>query len=153
MNDHVEIANLIYTYAERIDLGDFDGVGALFEHAVVSAEPGDMEPIRGATAVAEMFKAWTKRYAHDTNPSGFTLHTKHVTTNLQIRLDDQAGTAATRSYFTVLMQTATLPLQPIISGRYHDEFEKADGAWRFTKRHMFSDLLGNLSEHLMLTIG
>lgn len=153
MNDYVAIANLIYTYAERIDLGDFDGVGALFEHAVVSAEPGDMEPIRGAHGVAEMYKAWTKRYPHDTNPSGYTLHTKHVTTNVQIYLDEAATTAKTRSYFTVFMQTETLPLQPIISGRYHDEFEKVGGEWRFTKRHMFSDLFGNLSEHLLLTIG
>ena len=33
-----QIANLIYTYAERIDLGDFDGVGQLFEHAEVTTE-------------------------------------------------------------------------------------------------------------------
>ena len=46
------------------------------------------------------------------------------------------------------MQTDTLPLQPIIAGRYHDEFRKIDGAWCFIRRHMFSDLHGNLSEHL-----
>ena len=33
------IENLLYTYAERIDAGDFDGVAALFEHATVHGVP------------------------------------------------------------------------------------------------------------------
>jgi SnoaL-like domain len=153
MNDHVEIANLIYTYAERIDLGDFDGVGQLFEHAEVTTEASDAPPAAGAAAVTEMFTAWTKRFPTPVNPSGYTLHTKHVTTNVQIYVDSSGETARTRSYFTVFMQTDTLPLQPIIAGRYHDEFRKIDGAWRFTHRHMLSDLFGNLSEHLLLSLG
>ncbi|MEO5842666.1 MAG: nuclear transport factor 2 family protein [Acidimicrobiales bacterium] len=153
MNDHVEIANLIYTYAERIDLGDFDGVGQLFEHAEVTTEAPDAVPAVGAAAVTEMFTAWTKRFPHAANPSGYTLHTKHVTTNVQIYVDAPGETARTRSYFTVFMQTDTLPLQPIIAGRYHDEFRKIDGAWHFTHRHMLSDLFGNLSEHLLLSLG
>ena len=146
MDDNVEISNLIYTYAERIDLGDFDGVGALFEHAVVTSEPGEGET-KGADAVTAMFTQWTARFPSPTNPSGYTLHTKHVTTNLQIALDGAAGTAKTRSYFTVFMQTETLPLQPIVAGRYHDEFARIEGEWRFTKRHIIMDLIGNLSEH------
>ena len=108
MNDHVEIANLIYTYAERIDLGDFDGVGQLFENAEVTAESGDTVPNAGAAAVTEMFTTWTKRYPSAVNPSGYTLHTKHVTTNVQIYVDGPGETARTRSYFTVFMQTDTL---------------------------------------------
>jgi 3-phenylpropionate/cinnamic acid dioxygenase small subunit len=152
MNDHAEIANLVYTYAERIDLGDFDGVGALFEHAVITAEPRQAGAVEGRRAAAEMYTAWTRRYADARSPTGYTLHTKHVTTNLQIHLDEAARTARTRSYFTVLMQTETLPLQPIIAGRYHDEFEKVDGRWRFTRRHIITDLVGDLSEHLRLPI-
>ena len=153
MNDHVEIANLIYTYAERIDLGDFDGVGQLFENAEVTTESGDTQPTAGAAAVTEMFKTWTKRFPSAVNPSGYTLHTKHVTTNVQIYLDGPGETARTRSYFTVFMQTDTLPLQPIIAGRYHDEFRKIDGAWCFTRRHMITDLVGDLSEHLLMSLG
>jgi hypothetical protein len=152
MSDEVEIANLIYTYAERIDLGDFDGVGQLFEHAQVTAD-GEPTPNVGAAAVAEMFKTWTKRYPTDANPSGYTLHTKHVTTNVQVYLEPDAQSARTRAYFTVFMQTDTLPLQPIIAGRYHDEFRKIDGAWHFTRRHMITDLVGDLSQHLLLPLG
>jgi hypothetical protein len=152
MSDEVEIANLIYTYAERIDLGDFEGVGQLFEHAVVTAG-GDATTSVGSAAVTEMFTAWTRRYPSEVNPSGYTLHTKHVTTNVQIYLEPDGQSARTRSYFTVFMQTDSLPLQPIIAGRYHDEFSKVDGAWRFSKRNMITDLVGDLSEHLLLPLG
>jgi ketosteroid isomerase-like protein len=153
MNDPVEIANLIYSYAERIDLGDFAGVGALFEHAVISTDPAQGGETRGSEAATRMYTDWTKRYAEPRSPTGHTLHTKHVTTNLQIHLDSAGRTARTRCYFSVLMQTQTLALQPIVAGRYHDEFEKQDGQWRFTRRHILTDLVGNLSEHLLLTLG
>ncbi|TFG94450.1 MAG: nuclear transport factor 2 family protein [Myxococcales bacterium] len=153
MNDHVEIANLIYSYAERIDLGDFAGVGALFEHALITTDPAQGTETRGSEAATRMYTDWTRRYADPRSPTGHTLHTKHVTTNLQIHLDSAGRSARTRCYFSVLMQTETLPLQPIVAGRYHDEFEKRDGRWRFTRRHILTDLVGNLSEHLLLTLG
>lgn len=153
MNDAIEIANLIYTYAERIDVGDFAGVGALFERAVITTDPSQGEETRGSEAATRMYTAWTKRYVDPRSPTGHTLHTKHVTTNLQIHLDGDGRTARTRSYFTVLMQTETLPLQPIVAGRYHDEFEKHEGCWGFTRRHILTDLVGDLSEHLLLTLG
>ena len=45
---------------------------------------------------------------------------------------DGAPVATTRSYFTVLQAVPGLTLQPILAGRYHDEFEHVDGEWRFT---------------------
>ena len=55
------------------------------------------------------------------HPDG-TPRTKHVTTNPIIEVDD-AETASCRSYYTVLQQTDELPLQTIVTGRYHDRFE------------------------------
>jgi len=153
MQDAVEISNLIYTYAERIDLGDFAGLGKLFERAVITSDPAQGEGVRGADAATKMYADWTRTYADPRSPTGKTLHTKHVTTNLQIHLDPSGRTARTRCYFTVLMRTETLALQPIIAGRYHDEFEKVDGRWAFTRRHIITDLVGDLSQHLLLPIG
>jgi hypothetical protein len=59
-----------------------------------------------------------------------------------------AGTAAARTYFTVLQARPDLPLQPIIAGRYHDRFERAGGKWRFAERVIIPDLVGDLSRHL-----
>ncbi len=35
---YVAITRLLYTYAERIDGGDFDGVGDLFAHGHITVE-------------------------------------------------------------------------------------------------------------------
>ena len=90
-----------------------------------------------------MFTATTRRY-----PDG-TPGTKHVTTNVILEVDEQSGTAATRSYWTVLQAVPGLPLQPILAGRYHDRFASAGGSWHFTERRYFIDLVGDLSHHML----
>ncbi len=80
---------------------------------------------------------------HDGTP-----RTKHVTTNVAIEVDEEAGTAVSRAYFTVLQALPGLALQPIVSGRYRDRFERSDGQWRFTERRVRVDLVGDVSRHL-----
>ncbi len=67
-----------------------------------------------------------------------------------IDTDESAGTATSRSYYTVFQQLEGFPLQPIISGRYHDTFARTDGEWRLTERVIFCDLVGDLSQHLTI---
>jgi 3-phenylpropionate/cinnamic acid dioxygenase small subunit len=136
-----EIAKLIYGYAERIDAGDLEGVAALFEHATYRSQAGS--EYRGGAAVLEVLRSMVKLY--DGVP-----RTKHVTTNLVIETDDEKGSAQARSYYTVFQAAESLPLQPIIAGRYHDRFERAGGVWRFADRFIFIDLVGDLSQHLRI---
>ena len=136
-----QIENLIYTYAERIDLGDLDGLASLFERGRIVAAI-DSPPFEGRDEVRGMFDAATRIY-EDGTPK-----TKHVTTNAIIDVDEGAGSASSRSYYTVFQQTEELPLQPIIAGRYHDTFHRLDGEWHFDTRTMFVDLVGDLSHHL-----
>src|SRR3954451_21530458 len=77
-----------------------------------------------------------------------TPRTKHVTTNIAIEVDEEAGTAVARSYFTALQALPGLALQPIVSGRYRDRFERRDGEWCFVERRVRTDLVGDLSHHL-----
>ena len=49
---------------------------------------------------------------------------------------------------TMFQQTDTIPIQPIIAGRYHDTFARIDGTWWITERRYFADLIGDLSDHL-----
>lgn len=143
---HEAITKLIYTYAELMDAADFEGIGRLFAHAVMTAE-GVPDVRRGAEEITRQYVESARVF-----PDTGTPKTKHVTTNLIIDVDEAAGTATARSYFTVFQQTDTLPLQPIIAGRYHDTFERADGQWRFTRRHMICDLIGDLSQHLLFDL-
>lgn len=140
---YAEIANLIFTYAERIDAGDFEGVASLFARAEITAAGTDLAR-RGYDEVLAMYADGTRRH-----PDG-TPRTKHVTTNLVIEVDDATQTASGRSYFTVLQAVpGLLALQPIIAGRYHDRFAREEGSWRFVSRHMVVDLTGDLGQHLI----
>jgi len=141
----IQIQNLVYRYAELIDLGDFEGLGHLLDGAEVGSA-GSHGSLSGHDAVVAMFTSTTRRY-----PDG-TPRTKHVTTNCIVEVDTDAGTGTCRSYFTVLQQVEGLALQPIIAGRYHDRFVCDDGVWRFAERRFFIDLVGDLSHHMLTSL-
>ena len=138
MTSRDAIADLIHAYAERLDAGDLDGVAALFA-AATYGRPGG--PVRHGTAEVRAALGVVK--LHDGSP-----RTKHVITNLIVDVDEAAGAATARSYFTVLQAAGTLPLQVILAGRYHDRFEHAGATWRFSERAIHIDLVGELREHL-----
>ena len=143
MTSETEIANLLYSYAEFMDSGDFAGAAELFRHARLRVGGDD-----GAGTVdwSTMLSLWRSMVI--VYPDG-TPRTKHVITNPIIDVDDAGGTATCRSYYTVLQQTDDFPLQVIVMGRYHDQFERADGRWRFSHRdYSMIDQVGDLSHHL-----
>jgi 3-phenylpropionate/cinnamic acid dioxygenase small subunit len=133
------IENLIARYAELVDDGDFAGLGVLLVDATFT---GGSTPVRGRDAIEKMFRHLVIVYADGTP------RTQHVTTNIAIDLDDEAGTAATKAYFTVLQALPDFALQPVASGRYHDRFERRDGKWCFVERRVRVDLVGDVSRHL-----
>ncbi len=134
------IENLIARYAELVDAGDFAGLGELLAEAVFGGD-GDAV-VGGREAIEKIFRAMVRVY-DDGTP-----RTKHVTTNIQIDVDDESGTATSRSYVTVLQALPELPLQPIVAGRYRDVFECRGGVWRFVERRFTTDLVGDVSRHL-----
>jgi 3-phenylpropionate/cinnamic acid dioxygenase small subunit len=145
MSDRDAISTLLYRYAELIDTGDFAGVAELFRHARLRVGPGP-EGLIDAEAMRQVFEQTVIRY-DDGTP-----RTKHVTTNVIVEVGDDALTATARSYYTVLQQVDG-PLQPIVAGRYHDRFERADGQWRFVERdYTLMDLVGDVSRHLRMQL-
>jgi hypothetical protein len=133
------IENLIASYAERVDEGAFAAVGELLEHAVFIGAAGS---VSGSDAIEKMLRDNVIVY-EDGTPQ-----TKHVVTNTAVEVDEDAGTASARSYFTVLQALPDLPLQMIVSGRYRDRFERHDGQWRFAERRVLTDLVGDVSRHV-----
>jgi hypothetical protein len=109
------IERLIATYAELVDDGDFAAVGRLLAHAMFTGAAGT---VSGADAIEKMLRDNVIVY-DDVTP-----RTKHLTTNLAIEVDEEASTAVSRAYFTALQAAPGLPLQLIVSGRYHDRFER-----------------------------
>jgi ketosteroid isomerase-like protein len=141
------ITTLIFTYAERIDAGDFDGVAELFEHATLTFE-GFGQAISGRAAIAGLYERTTRRY-EDGTP-----RTKHVMTNVIVEVADDGTTAASRSYFTVLQAVpGALALQPVIAGRYRHSYGRVDDQWRVETMHIMIDLMGDLGHHMLFDLG
>ncbi|NKZ04469.1 nuclear transport factor 2 family protein [Actinomadura latina] len=136
---HQAIANLIHRYAECVDKADFAGIRDLFADAAFTGSGGTLH---GGDAIARMFEKTVIVHADG------TLRTKHVTTNLAIEVDEDAGTATSRAYYTVLQAVPDLPLQPIACGTYHDTFTRHEDGWRFTERRITLDLAGDVTHHL-----
>ncbi|WP_328351912.1 nuclear transport factor 2 family protein [Mycobacterium sp. NBC_00419] len=139
-----EIENLIYTYAERLDAGDLDGVAQLFTHGRITAME-DAPPeatFEGAAGVRAMYEMATRLY-EDGTPK-----TRHFTSNVQIYVDEAAGRADGKAYYCVTQATPDLSLQIIVTGHYRDTFHLLDGTWWFDTRVMFVDQVGDTSHHL-----
>lgn len=138
---HEQIRNLLYTYAERMDAGDFQGLAELFRGAAMCDIDGN-EIARDVDGVLAMYRDGTQLY--DGSPC-----TRHITANSIIDVDEDGGTATARSTYVVFQGPPALPLQPIIGGRYEDRFDRdGDGTWRWSERRFAVDQVGDLSRHL-----
>ena len=143
LSDGDHIRNLLGRYCDLIDGADFDGVGELFADGCLADEHGTVLA-QGAEQVAA-FCASTVRL-HDGLP-----RTKHLVLNTTLEVAREvAGSITARSSYLVLQSLEGVPLQPIITGRYVDRFERTGGGWRFVERRFVVDLVGDLSRHLGL---
>jgi ketosteroid isomerase-like protein len=140
------VTKLIYTYAERIDAGDFAGVGELFAHATLTFE-GYGDAVSGSDAIEALYTRSTRRY-EDGTP-----RTKHVMTNVIVDVAEDGSRASSRSYFTVLQAVpGALALQPVIAGRYRHIYELVQGHWRVVSMHVMIDLMGDLGQHMLFDL-
>jgi hypothetical protein len=140
--DKFAITELLYRYAELIDAGDFDGVGRLLARATFAGTRS--ASTSSAEAIAELFGATTRRYPGHGN----TPRTRHLVLNPIVEIGPQR-TATSRSTFCVVQNTETVPLQPIVVGRYFDSFTCDDDGWYFTARQVDVEMIGDISAHLM----
>src|SRR3954469_20335731 len=129
LSAETQITNLLFTYAERIDGGDIEGLADLFAHAVLTGGDGSREAHGREGALAWFGGGGERR------------KTKHVTTNVIIELDDDGSRARVRSVYHVLVEAdGGAGCTIMTAGRYHDELELVDGGWRFARRQYIQDL-------------
>lgn len=139
MTDERQIENLIATYAFLVDDGKFAALGELMADCTLSLNG---TTVVGRDAIEEFAHAVLQ--VHDDG----TPRTRHVTTNLILELDADAGEASARAYYTVFQALEGFPLQPIAAGRYRDRFARRNGTWRFVERDVSTDLSGDVSHHV-----
>lgn len=144
---HAEIERLVYSYAKAIDEGDLETFGALFARGTL-AIGGTPVAATGADAVRAMVGKGLHWYGGDLSPAP-TPRTKHLTANLSIEVDPGGERARAHSYVMVFQALDDFPLQAILGAHYDDELVRDEGAWRFERRVLTYDLLGDLSRHFM----
>ena len=143
-DDRTAIENLIYRYARYVDTAEYESLGSLFADAIITANK-TTEVFKGAAAVTSYWRMSNKRFAN-----GFP-NTHHVVTNLEFE-SPGLGAATVRSCFTVFQATDLIALQPIACGRYLDTFDRGPHGWRFLSKHIEVTLLGDMSDHLNVSI-
>jgi 3-phenylpropionate/cinnamic acid dioxygenase small subunit len=141
-DDKLDIIELLYRYAELIDAGDFDGVGALLSRASFGGT--GPQGVSGAENIAKLFAATTRRYPDH----GDTPRTRHLVLNPIVALS--GDTAVSRSTFCVVQDTESVPIQPIVVGRYSDAFGRDGSGWHFTERKVEIQMIGDVSDHLLV---
>jgi ketosteroid isomerase-like protein len=138
-DDEAAIRALVIAYCERLDRADFDGVAQLFAHGAFRSPRGTN--LVGVDAVRSQYDAMI------VYPDG-TPRTKHVLGTVIVDVDAERAAATARCAFTVFQDAPGVPLQPVLSGRYHDTFARVDGEWWFTERMVLPDLWGDLRGHM-----
>jgi ketosteroid isomerase-like protein len=138
---HEQIRNLLGTYCERMDAGDFAALAELFADARLADEHGNVF----ATGAAEIKRMWdAQTILHDGRPG-----TRHITANPVITVAGETATCT--SSYVVFQGLDDFPLQPIVSGRYADTFACDEaGRWHWTERRYAIDHAGDLSHHLRM---
>jgi hypothetical protein len=141
LSDGDQVRNLLGRYCERLDAGDFDGVGELFARGRLTTEDGTVLA-SGAAEVAELYRRGTR--LHEGTP-----RTKHLVVDTVLEPSSEGSAMVARSSYLVLQAVDhVLALQPIITGRYVDTFDRADEGWTWVERRFAVDLMGDLSHHL-----
>jgi len=144
--DHRDVERLMYAYARAVDRADFDELGRILGGATVTTNVSPGEAV-GADAIAAQWRTTNRVHADG------TLRTRHLLTNVTIEFDESNNSARADAYFTVFQQTDSLPLQPIVSGSYVDRFQRDHGEWRFVGKHIEIALVGDVSDHLVISLG
>lgn len=138
LDDERAINRLLSTYVHLLDDGKFLQVATLLRHATMEVV-GVYAYSRDG--IERFLNNGVQRY-DDGTP-----RTWHSVSNIVIDTDPSSDRASSVSYFTVHRELDGFALQPICTGRYHDQFEKRDGEWRFTYRLVKAHLLGELQHH------
>lgn len=145
LSDKLEVTELLYRYAELIDAGDFDGVGQLLGRATFGGPASGS--VAGEQAIAKLFAHTTRRFPDHGNRT----RTRHLVLNPIV--DVEGAQATSRSTFVVVQNTDTVPLQPIVVGRYADVFARDEHGWYFTERKVDVEMVGDVSDHLNVDPG
>lgn len=122
----LEISELETRYAWAVDEGRVESLADIFaEDAWLTLNPGDIDN-RGRDAI----QRWFREYCHEWGWE----NRRHYVTNVQVAVDGDA--ARVRAYFLLTFEARGK--SRIGWGNYEDRFERRDGRWWLTEKHITS---------------
>lgn len=144
------IEDIMLRYAEGIDTGDIETVGAVFAKGALVMPDGSS--LAGADAVFEHFSNLIIFYDSEGNVVPYehgqcTPRTRHVTSNIIYEFNDAVNQADIRSYITCY-QTIDGRNEIIFGGRYIDTFALDQEGWHLVSRSILGDNLTDMRHHL-----
>ena len=139
---HREIEQQIYRMGYHLEAGDFEAVGELLQHATFGADRIGRKVFRGREEIRDQYRRTNIVY-----PEGGR-RTKEIYTNVLVDIDLDAGTARSTTSFTVAQQVPGERFELLVAGRYEDEWERVDGAWRWTDRYIVAQYHNELGKHM-----
>lgn len=132
------IHRLIASYVHLLDEGKFGEIAELLQHA-------EFDIVGNVASGRANIEALL--YANVQLHADGTPRTWHTLANTLIDVDPTGEKATSSSYYTVHQQIDGFPLQPIVTGKYLDRFERRDGEWRFVHRALTVHSIGDLQHH------
>jgi hypothetical protein len=121
LEDLEAIRATVHDYCNRVDLGDFAGLGDVFTEDAELDLTGLARSLdgtyRGRGSIVDDF------YARTADPSSHGFMTGHIATNMQIELD--GDTATTLAYFFEIVDNL------LLIGTYQHRLRRDPDRWRF----------------------
>ncbi|RLA41869.1 MAG: hypothetical protein DRR06_06940 [Gammaproteobacteria bacterium] len=132
LEDKEAIRDLLSAYCFHVDDGEYDEWAALFAEDA-TLEAGALATCQGRAEIKAFIVAAV---------GGDVPARKHCTMNAMIQVNGDKATA--NSYIIVVRADDKGGIVNSLAGRYQDELVRQGGDWKFQKRIICMDILGDL---------
>jgi len=141
---HRQIEQKIYRMGYALENGDFELVGELLRHATFGADRLGRKIMKGSQAIRDQYTRTNITYP------GQGRATREMYTNVQIEIDLDAGTARSKTAYTVAQQIpgTGARFELLVAGRYEDEWAVIEGEWEWTDRFIVVQFKNDLDGHM-----
>jgi hypothetical protein len=139
LSDRIQIENTLSRFYDHFDAGRFRDASELL--APDATYYASFFTARGPTELCEF---WQRNVILH---HGGTPQTAHLSTNLDIEIDEGTGTATASSYVVCFQCLPDFPLQATHVVRCIDRFSEEDDAWSWRERRILPYLYRETSRH------
>jgi hypothetical protein len=137
-----QIERMIYEVGYALEAGEFTRVGELMGDATMGADRIGRKAFRGKEEIRDQYTRTNVVYPDRGRAS------KEIYHNILVDIDLDANRARSVTSYTVAHQAPGEQFALIVAGRYEDEWERVDGAWRWCDRYIVVQYKNDLDRHM-----